>query len=96
VETEIHLLLKMREEIERHPTECPRRPKAILLNPANYELLGWDEVVGLPLLPDDRVEPGQARLLCGDAGWGGVFDGKRVWWTEDGSAHHLVDVQEAA
>jgi hypothetical protein len=96
VDVEIDLLAKMREALEAHSTECCQRPKAILLHPANYELIGWDEVLGLPVLPDPRVEPGQAKLLCGDKGWGGFFEGEPVWWTADGTAHRRVETETLA
>ena len=90
MDTEIRLLMRMREQLERHLDECCNRPKAMLLNLANHSLLGWDEVLGLPVLPDPRVEPGQARLLCGNSGWGGLFEDEPVWWTANGVAHQLA------
>jgi hypothetical protein len=89
VDLEIELLECVRAEIDAHAEECTQTPKAILLNPGNYELLGWDEILGLPVLPDPRVQPDKAKLLCGEEGWGGEFEGKRVIWHE-GCAHQFV------
>jgi hypothetical protein len=90
VDFEIELLARIRQVVEAHDAVCNQTPKAILLNPANHELLAWDEFLGLPVLPDPRVEPMKAKLLCGDHGWGGYFDGELVFWQADGSAHRLV------
>lgn len=91
MDLEIELLARVREALEDHDVMCEQAPKAILLNPANHELLGWDEFLGLPVLPDPRVDPLQAGLVCGDHGWGGMFDGEWVWWQADGSSHRLVE-----
>ena len=41
--------------LEHHNKECPGRANAILLNPVDHALMGWDELWGLPVLPDERV-----------------------------------------
>jgi hypothetical protein len=93
VDFEIELLTGIRQVLEAHDAVCEQTPKAILLNPANHALLGWDEFLGLPVLPDPRVEPMKAKLLCGDHGWGGYLDGELVFWQADGSAHRIVAEQ---
>jgi hypothetical protein len=83
------LLEAVRAAFEKHDRDCDQRAYLVLLNPANYELLGWDEVFGLPVLPDDRVEPMRARVVCcaPDAActphWAGSWEGQRVWWVEE-------------
>jgi hypothetical protein len=94
VDFEIELLVFVREMLDEHEAECEQRPKAILLNPANHALLGWDEFLGLPVLPDPRVAPMKANLLCGDRGWGGFFEGEPVWWKPDGSTYRLIEPEE--
>jgi hypothetical protein len=37
---------------------------AILLNPVDHELMGWHELWGLPVLPDDRVAAKRVRIDC--------------------------------
>jgi hypothetical protein len=96
VDLEIELLARVREVLDEHAAECDQRPKAILLNPANHKLLGWDEFLGLPVLPDPRIEPMKASLVCGDRGWGGIFEGERVWWKPDGNAYRLVEPEAQA
>jgi hypothetical protein len=91
VDLQIELLGCVREVLDHHDGICEQTPDAILLNPANHELLGWDAFLGLPVLPDPRVGPMQAKLVCGNHGWGGVFEGEKVWWQADGSSRRLID-----
>ena len=81
--------MNIRAEIEAHAKTCPNPPKVILLNPSNHELLGWDEVLGLPVLPSKRAEPMRARLVCGIGRAGYCEDGD-VHWDEDGAAYVFV------
>lgn len=83
------MLSCIRAALDQHGAECCQFPKAILLHPGNHELIGWDEVLGLPVLADPRVKPKKFHLVCGDHGWGGIHDGEKVWWTADGTPHHL-------
>jgi hypothetical protein len=83
------MLMKIRVVLDEHSKECTREPKAILLNPGNHALLGWDEVLGLPVLPDERAEPMRARLVCG-AGRAGYCEEGEVIWDEDGGAYVFV------
>ncbi len=92
-----NLLESLRAAWEEHDRTCDRPPYVVLLNQGNYELLEWDEVLGLPVLPDPRVEPMKCRLVCGPEGWAGEFQGRRVVWV-DGQAFVSVaeDPPEAA
>jgi hypothetical protein len=90
---ETKMLMNIRAALESHAKECPREPKAILLNPGNHALLGWDEVLGLPVLPDERAEPMRARLVCG-TGRAGYCEEGRVVWDEDGEAYVFVPTEE--
>lgn len=93
VKLETQMLMNVRAALESHASECPREPKAILLNPGNYELLGWDEVLGLPVLPDERAKPMHARLVCG-TGRAGYCEEGRVEWDEDGEAYVFIPAEE--
>ena len=77
------MLNRIRAAWEQHAAECPQAPKAILMHPGNYELIGWDEVLGLPVLPDERLDPKRFRIVCG-TGRGGYCERGDVWWDEDG------------
>lgn len=89
------MLANVRAALDEHNANCCQHPKAILLHCGNHALIGWDEVLGLPVLPDPRVEPKRFLVVCGDHGWGGFHGGEPVWWTADGTAHHREDVAAA-
>ena len=80
---------------EAHTSACDQTPKAVLFNPGNHELNGWDEVLGLPVLPDESVAPKRFKLVCG-AGRAGYCDDGDVIWDEDGQAHVYVPATDAA
>lgn len=90
----VEILDNLRAEWDLHADTCESPPKAFLLNPGNYELLGWDEALGVPLLPDDRVEPLRCRLLCG-VGVGGSCPEGDVVWDEAGNPY-VVEAAEQA
>ncbi len=56
--------------LAHHDSTCPMPAKAILLNPANHELFGWDEMFGIPVVPDDRVQPKRFRIHCDGSAFG--------------------------
>jgi hypothetical protein len=41
---EAEMLEFIRRGLDHHAQSCPLAPKAILLNPGNHELFGWDEL----------------------------------------------------
>jgi hypothetical protein len=81
------------EAWELHAAACDTPPKAILLNPANHDFIGWDEALGLPVLPDPEVPTGKFRIHCGECG--GQLGEAPVWWDEDGNAYLRTDHAEA-
>lgn len=91
---ETQMLMNVRAALESHAKECPEKPKVILLNPGNHAILGWDEVYGLPVLPDERAEPMRARLVCG-TGRAGYCEEGNVVWDEDGKAYVFVPADKA-
>lgn len=86
LDLQIEILSNLKAKWERHAEECDRAPKAFLLNPGNHSLLGWDEALGVPLLPDERVEPKRCLLLCG-VGKGGACAEGDVFWDADGQSY---------
>ncbi len=50
--------------IKHHASTCPMPPNAVLLNPGNYELFGWDEIMGVRVEPSDQVAPERFRIDC--------------------------------
>jgi hypothetical protein len=87
------MIVGIREAWELHAAACDRSPKAILLNPGNHELIGWDEALGLPVLPDPEVPAGNFRIHCGHCG--GRLGEAPVWWDEDGNPYVRADHAEA-
>jgi hypothetical protein len=67
---EAEMLEFIRRGLEHHAQSCPLAPKAILLNPGNHELFGWDELWGIPVLPDERVAPKRFRIDCDGSAFG--------------------------
>lgn len=94
IEFEAQMLMNVRAALESHAEECTETPKVILLNPGNHALLGWDEVLGLPVLPDERAKPMHARLVCG-TGRAGYCEEGEVRWNEDGEAYVFVPAEES-
>ncbi len=64
------MLAFIRGGLDHHNATCPMPAEAILLNPGNHELFGWDELWGIPVLPDDRVAPKRFRIQCGGSAFG--------------------------
>jgi hypothetical protein len=90
---EIEMLENIVAAYVQHAAECDQKPKAILMNPGNYGLIGWDEVLGLPVLPDDDVDPKRFRLVCGSGRGGYCADGAVYWDHEGGSYVRVRDAQ---
>jgi hypothetical protein len=67
---EAEMLAFIRAGLDHHNETCPMTPKAILLNPGNHELFGWDELWGIPVLADDRVAPKRFRIDCDGSAFG--------------------------
>lgn len=67
---EAEMLAFIRKGIDHHAESCPLQPRAILLNPGNHELFGWDELWGIPVLADERVAPKRFRIDCDGSAFG--------------------------
>ena len=67
---EAEMLAFIRAGLDNHNKTCPMPAKAILLNPGNHELFGWDELWGVPVLADERVQPKRFRIDCDGSAFG--------------------------
>jgi hypothetical protein len=56
--------------IDRHNEGCEWPAVAIELNPFEVERLGWEEVRGLPIVPDPAIGTGRFRIVCSREGGG--------------------------
>ena len=60
----------IRAALDQHNDSCPVAANAILLNPVDHELIGWDELWGLPVLADERVPTKRVRIQCDGSAYG--------------------------
>jgi hypothetical protein len=50
--------------IDQHNASCPYPAAEVRMNPFEIERLGWDQIRGLPLLPDPELGTGRFRIVC--------------------------------
>ena len=50
--------------IDQHNANCPFPAAEVRMNPFEIERLGWDQVRGLPLVPDPELGTGRFRIVC--------------------------------
>jgi hypothetical protein len=50
--------------IDQHNANCPFPASEVRMNPFEVERLGWDEVRGLPIVPDPSLATGRFRIVC--------------------------------
>jgi hypothetical protein len=63
-------LAAIRAALDQHNATCPVAANAILLNPVDHALIGWDELWGLPVLADERVPTKRVRIQCDGSAFG--------------------------
>lgn len=50
--------------IDQHNANCPFPAAEVRMNPFEVERLGWDQIRGLPLVPDPEISTGRFRIVC--------------------------------
>lgn len=50
--------------IDQHNANCPFPAAEVRMNPFEVERLGWDEIRGLPIVPDPEIGTGRFRIVC--------------------------------
>ncbi len=50
--------------IDQHNSNCPFPAAEVRMNPFEIERLGWDNIRGLPLVPDAELGTGRFRIVC--------------------------------
>jgi hypothetical protein len=50
--------------IDQHNGNCPFPAAEVRMNPFEVERLGWDEIRGLPIVPDPDIGTGRFRIVC--------------------------------
>jgi hypothetical protein len=63
-------LRAIRSALDDHNADCTTPARAILLNPVDHALLGWEELWGVPLRADPRVAAKRFRIDCSGSAWG--------------------------
>ncbi len=50
--------------IDQHNASCPFPAAEVRMNPFEVERLGWDQIRGLPVVPDPEIGTGRFRIVC--------------------------------
>ncbi|HEX8753846.1 MAG TPA: hypothetical protein VF731_10560 [Solirubrobacterales bacterium] len=50
--------------IDQHNANCPFPAAEVRMNPFEVERLGWDQIRGLPVVPDENIGTGRFRIVC--------------------------------
>ena len=50
--------------IDQHNSNCPFPASEVRMNPFEAERLGWEEIRGLPIVPDPDLGTGSFRIIC--------------------------------
>ncbi len=66
---EVVNLAAIRRALDDHNATCEIPARAILLNPVDHGLLGWDTLWGLPVLADERVKVKHGKIDCDAVDW---------------------------
>jgi hypothetical protein len=52
------------DAIKQHNQHCPWKAAEVRMNPFEVERLGWDDIMGLPIVPDADIGTGRFRIVC--------------------------------
>jgi hypothetical protein len=50
--------------IDQHNSNCPFPAAEVRMNPFEIDRLGWEEIRGLPLVPDPEMGTGRFKIVC--------------------------------
>ena len=60
--------------IDQHNRNCPFPAAEVRMNPFEVERLGWEEIRGLPVVPDPEIGTGRFRIVCSRDAEGGEIE----------------------
>jgi hypothetical protein len=60
--------------IDQHNANCPFPASEVRMNPFEVERLGWEEIRGLPVIPDPELGTGRFRIVCSREGDGAELE----------------------
>jgi hypothetical protein len=72
--TEAKNLEAISRAIDQHNANCPYPASEVRMNPFEVERLGWEEIRGLPVVPDPALETGRFRIVCSREGDGSELE----------------------
>lgn len=52
------------QAIDQHNLNCEYPAAEVRMNPFEVERLGWDQIRGLPVVPDPEIGTGRFRIVC--------------------------------
>jgi hypothetical protein len=52
------------QAIDQHNSNCPFPAAEVRMNPFEIDRLGWDEIRGLPIVPDPEMGTGRFKIVC--------------------------------
>jgi hypothetical protein len=50
--------------IDQHNSNCPFPAAEVRMNPFEIDRLGWEQIRGLPLVPDPEMGTGRFKIVC--------------------------------
>ena len=62
--SEVKNLEAISKAIDQHNTGCEWPAVAIEMNPFEADRLGWEQIRGLPIVPDAELSTGRFRIIC--------------------------------
>jgi hypothetical protein len=69
-DAEVKNLEAISRAIDQHNSSCPWPASEVRMSPFEVERLGWDEIRGLPIVPDPNLSTGRFRIVCSRDGEG--------------------------
>lgn len=61
---EVKNLEAISRAIDQHNANCPFPAGEVRMNPFEVERLGWEQIRGLPVVPDGEIGTGRFRIVC--------------------------------
>jgi hypothetical protein len=61
---EVKNLEAISRAIDQHNSGCPFPAAEVRMSPFEVERLGWEEIRGLPVVPDPEIGTGRFRIVC--------------------------------
>lgn len=60
--------------IDHHNATCPYPASEVRMNPFEVSRLGWEEIRGLPIVPDENIGTGRFDIVCSRDGDGNELE----------------------